>query len=233
MEGASNLERENKSVRRKGEKLGSVLEPKIEPFVPRKGYDPRELKSWAKRTGFVSTFSGETERSLSGRREFNEGRNNGNDSRFNLEKGIVEKNESTSPKFEIDPILGRTRKRGPEIEPAWGGGNGRDKNGILGFRDGAVRGETEMSRNGVVPEVILDTKNTSTVDGISGNENGVTNGNGHGNGATMVQKTDDGDLGGGGGVGRNIYPDGEDSGDGGWHPSPRMIYGVKDNPGYG
>ncbi|KAK6154152.1 hypothetical protein DH2020_013791 [Rehmannia glutinosa] len=120
-------------VEKKGEKLGSILEPKIEPFVPRKGYDPRELRSWAKRTGFVSTFSGETERSVSGRRKLNERRNNnGNEGfgeRSDLEKGILEKNESISPTIEIDPILGRTRKGGPEIEPVWNDGINGNENG--------------------------------------------------------------------------------------------------------
>lgn len=236
MEGGSRLERENKDVRKKGERLGSVLEPKIEPFVPKKGHDPMELRSWAKRTGFVSTtFSGETERSENGRREVNARRSNGNGGygdRFDLEKGVLEKNESISPKIEIDPILGRTRKRGPEIEPVRGSGNGRDKNGVLGFRDGAVRGENEMRRNGAV-EATLDTTNAARRDGLNGYENGAANGNGQGVGGntTVEQKTGDGDL--GGGVGGDVYPGGEDSGDGVWHLSPKMILGLKDNPGYG
>ncbi|KAK6154159.1 hypothetical protein DH2020_013798 [Rehmannia glutinosa] len=218
MEGGSRLEREKKDGGKKGEKLGSILEPKIEPFVPRKGYDPRELRSWAKRTGFVSTFSGETERSVSGRRELNERRNNdGFGERSDLEKGILEKNESISPTIEIDPILGRTRKGGPEIEPVW---NGRDKKGILGFRD-----ENEMLRNGAA-EGNLGATNALRADGINGNESGSTNKNGPG----MEQKTGDGDSGRGEGV--NMYPDGEDSGDGGWLSPPKMICGLKDNPGY-
>lgn len=229
MEGGSRLERENKDVRKKGEKLGSVLEPKIEPFVPRKGCDPRELRSWAKRTGFVSTFSGETERSMSSRRDLNEGRNNGNDGfgdRFDLEKGVFEKNESISPKIEIDPILGRTRKRGPEIEPVRGVGNAREKNGVLGFKDGVERGENEMRRNGAA-EATLGTNNALSTDKINGNDNGAAIGNEQRIGAnapSMEQKTGDG---------VNMYPDGEDSGDGGWHPSPKMVCGLKDNPGYG
>ncbi|KAL8038339.1 hypothetical protein ABFX02_11G100800 [Erythranthe guttata] len=217
MEGGSNSERQNKSVRKKSEKVGSVLEPKIEPFVPRKGYDPLELRSWAKRTGFVSTFSGETDRSaLSGRRDLNNG--SSNVGRFDLEKGILEKNESISPKFDIDPILGRTRKTGPEIEPVSGGGNERDRNGGLGFRDGGVvRGESEIPRN-VAPGVVSETKNESRGDGISGNENGSAIGNGQGDTVNMEQKNPD--------------PDREDSNDGGWHRSPKMTCGLKDNPGY-
>ncbi|GER47127.1 xanthine/uracil permease family protein [Striga asiatica] len=241
MEAGSRLERETKDAGGKGEKLGSILDPKIEPFVPRKGYDPRELRSWAKRTGFVSTFSGETERSMSGRRELTEGRsignssnNGGNDgfrSRFDLEKGVLEKSESISPTIEIDPILGRTRKREHEIEPALGGGRGNgggDRNVILGFRDGGVRGEPEMSRN-EVEEMNLGAVNASRKDGIDGNENGSMNKNeptfgtnGHG----IERKTGDGDLGGG------VYPDGDDLGNGEWQASPKMACGMKDNPGY-
>ncbi|KAG8373447.1 hypothetical protein BUALT_Bualt11G0025200 [Buddleja alternifolia] len=234
MEGGSRLEMENKDVRRKDQKLGSVLEPKIDPFVPKTGYDPKELRSWAKRTGFVSTFSGETERSVSGRRDLNlNERQNNNGNRFDLEKGIPERNESISPKIEIDPILGRTRKREAEIEPAWGrSGNGRDTNGVLRFRDGDVRGE----RNGAA-EGILGNTNVARAEGHNGNGNGNGNGDGYGNGQGrgpnmpgMEQKTGDGDL--GRGVGGNVYPDGEDSGDGGWRSSPKMICGLKDNPGY-
>ncbi|KAL0431831.1 UNVERIFIED_CONTAM: Nucleobase-ascorbate transporter 11 [Sesamum radiatum] len=230
MEGGSRLERESKDGRKRGERLGSVLEPRIEPFVPQRGHDPRELRSWAKRTGFVSTtFSGETERSENGRREVNVGRSNGNGNgngghgdRFDLEKGVLEKNESISPKIEIDPILGRTRQRGPEIEPAWG----RDKNGVLGFRDGAMRDENEMRRNGAV-EATLDTTNAARTDGRNGHENGQSVGE---NRSTVEQKTGDGDL--GSAIGGNMYPDGDDSGDGVWHSSPKMILGLKDNPGY-
>ncbi|EPS62806.1 hypothetical protein M569_11980, partial [Genlisea aurea] len=98
---------------------------KLEPFVPKKGHDPRELRSWAKRTGFVSTFSGETGSSFSVTREFDQttGNNirNGYGDGLELEKG---KNESTrSPKIEIDPVLGRARNRRTEIEPSPGIGS--------------------------------------------------------------------------------------------------------------
>ncbi|KAL9229597.1 hypothetical protein vseg_005047 [Gypsophila vaccaria] len=33
---------------------------KVDPFGPRLNHDPRDLRSWAKRTGFVSMFSGDT-----------------------------------------------------------------------------------------------------------------------------------------------------------------------------
>ncbi|KAH6823444.1 Xanthine/uracil permease family protein [Perilla frutescens var. hirtella] len=225
MEGGSRLERGNKDVRSKGEKQGPALDPKIEPFVPRKGYDPNDLRSWAKRTGFVSTFSGETERSESGRRELNERRNNG---AAGGGYGDLEKHESISPKIEIDPILGRTRKRGHEIEPVRGGGTGnaRERDGVLGFKDGVERGDNEVRRNGVA-EPSLATNNALRTEGTSVNESGATTvGNGHvvGENAPAMEPKSSDDV--------NMYPDGEDLGDGGWHPSPKMIFGLKDNPGY-
>lgn len=115
---------------KKGEKNGS--EAKIEPFVSERGHDPKELRSWAKRTGFVSTFSGEAEterrESSEGRRRRNGGGGVGN--RLDLEKGIAERNESESsmisPKIEIDPILGKRTTRNPpeEIQQVAGDGDG-------------------------------------------------------------------------------------------------------------
>lgn len=202
MEGGSRPERENKDGRgrRRGEKVGSVLEPNIEPFVPRKGYDPNELRSWAKKTGFVSTtFSSETQRSGSGR-------GNGDDGYADLERGggVLPKNESISPKIEIDPILGRTRRRGPEIEPVRGAASARE-----GFKDGV---ESEVSRNGA-GEVSLGAERTD--------------GNGHGAGANAphVEPKGSEDV--------HMYQDEDDLGDGGWQPSPKLVLGLKDNPGYG
>ncbi|KAL2527988.1 Nucleobase-ascorbate transporter 11 [Forsythia ovata] len=229
----------NKGDRGKGQKLGSVLEPNVEPFVPRRGYDPRELRSWAKKTGFVSTFSGETERSMSGRRDLNERFNNdGFVDRVDLEKGGLEKHESISPKIEIDPILGRTRNRGVEIEPVSRDGNGRDNNGVLGLRDGAVRGENERRKNGVMEPISVPNIEVQR-DGLNGNGNEAANRNrnmnGHGvevNSPIVEEKKDDGHF--DREVGINVYPDGDDLGDGGgWNQSPKIICGPRDNPGFG
>ncbi|XP_047978726.1 nucleobase-ascorbate transporter 11 isoform X2 [Salvia hispanica] len=191
MEGGSRPERENKDAkgRRRGEKLGSVLEPNIEPFVPRKGYDPNELRSWAKKTGFVSTFSGETQTSASGYADLERG-------------GVLPKNESISPKIEIDPILGRTRRRGPEIEPLRGAANARE-----GFKDGV---ESEVGRNGAGEESL-------------GADN-ASNGQGAGANAPHMEPKSSEDV--------RVYQDEDDLGDGGWQPSPKLILGLKDNPGY-
>ena len=61
MEAGSSSQFPDKPERVKGasisSKLGSIF-PKIKPFVPRIDHNPNELRSWAKRTGFVSNYSG-------------------------------------------------------------------------------------------------------------------------------------------------------------------------------
>lgn len=106
MENGSGSETLGKAGMAKGnEKLDSVPS-KIEPFVPRTDHNPRELKSWAKRTGFISNFSGETTASIS-----DIDRNERMDShRFDLEKGPTDQRGGASPKIEIDPFLGRAKK---------------------------------------------------------------------------------------------------------------------------
>ena len=61
MEARSSSQFPDKPERVKGasisSKLGSIF-PKIKPFVPRIDHNPNELRSWAKRTSFVSNYSG-------------------------------------------------------------------------------------------------------------------------------------------------------------------------------
>lgn len=66
--------------------------PEIESFVPNTDHNPRELKSWAKRTGF--NFSGESE--VSGRSDVG-----GADA--------DKRRNRASPKIEIDPIPGKSK----------------------------------------------------------------------------------------------------------------------------
>ncbi|PQM39082.1 nucleobase-ascorbate transporter 11 [Prunus yedoensis var. nudiflora] len=114
MEPGSSSEPMGKAERKRGPRRGAAIgsvEPKISAFVPRRDHNPRELRSWAKRTGFVSNFSGETATSGSVR----------NDSAgFGLETGFDGRGGGgSSPKIEIDPVLGRTKpSTGIEIEPA-------------------------------------------------------------------------------------------------------------------
>lgn len=130
----------------------------VEPFVPKRDHDPRELRSWAKRTGFVSMFSGETA-AASSSRNFKNSRG-GSD----LEKGV-----DLSPKIEIDPILGRTKA---EIEPSNSGLQGNRNDGNLGLRNGS--GERDEARrlglNGNA-DVLGSTDDERNV-GLNGNANG-------------------------------------------------------------
>uniref|UniRef100_A0A803PDY1 Nucleobase-ascorbate transporter 11 n=1 Tax=Cannabis sativa TaxID=3483 RepID=A0A803PDY1_CANSA len=107
MDKRSSLDSEDKAERGKGKKgsRGSKQDsrlPDVDPFVPRADhYNPRELRSWAKRTGFVSNYS--TETSATERNESSGG--------FDLEKGHGHRADESSPKIEIDPILGQEPKR--------------------------------------------------------------------------------------------------------------------------
>ncbi|PSS26799.1 Nucleobase-ascorbate transporter like [Actinidia chinensis var. chinensis] len=212
MEGGSGTKFPERANTQKGQKLGSVL-PKVEPFVPRKGYDPKELRSWAKRTGFVSNFSGESSISVTerGRSE------NIKSTEFDLEKGL-DRNGSASPKIEIDPVLGRTRNRRIEIDPVSVPRNGNG--GGLGLKDGRVGGESERKRERIEAEPDLGAKGEARK--VDGNLNEVVNG--------AEQKRDDGNV--GSDLGIDVYPDGGEPGHGGWSGSSRMKFGPRENPGF-
>ncbi|AEE86867.1 unnamed protein product [Arabidopsis thaliana] len=92
-----------------GERKFGAFFKRVEPFLPKKDLNPRDLRSWAKKTGFVSDYSGET--STSTRTKF------GESSDFDLPKGRDQVVTGSSHKTEIDPILGRNR---PEIEHVTG-----------------------------------------------------------------------------------------------------------------
>ncbi|PPS07871.1 hypothetical protein GOBAR_AA12764 [Gossypium barbadense] len=123
----------------RGNKLGSML-PKIEPFVPKRdqNHNPRELRSWAKRTGFVSHLSGETGTASSTERfDSSTGFHVGKSSRDQRAGG-------SSPKIEIDPVLGRTRPNmGVEIEMDSGSGSG-SRQGRKTVADGNVASVTPL-----------------------------------------------------------------------------------------
>ncbi|KAK3007816.1 hypothetical protein RJ639_014873, partial [Escallonia herrerae] len=184
--------------KQKGQNLGAV-QPKLEPFLPRKDHNPRELKSWAKRTGFVSIFSGETTST-----SFREHDKKSDIGGLDLEKDL-ERNGSSSPKIEIDPVLGRARNRGLEIEPGLGSKHGLQKDGAE-----PILGEKFEERK------------------IDLNGNGDRNGNGHGVAGTSTlgiqQKKEDENV--ESVVAIEEYQDGEEPG-GQW---PTMNCGLKDNP---
>ncbi|KAG5241094.1 hypothetical protein OIU76_024302 [Salix suchowensis] len=175
---------------------------RIDPFVPRTDHNPRELRSWAKRTGFVSTFSSETTSSS-------------NDAATpipasDLDNKAVDNNNhhrngGSSPKIEIDPVLGRTKQlnRRIEIEPDSRPGNddrnlNESKKRIDG-NDGleAIPKKDEVGLNGTGDEP----------------KKGEVNDFDH--------------------VGIEVYP-GEEAliASEGWNRQSRMRYGLRDNPGF-
>ncbi|XP_075653596.1 nucleobase-ascorbate transporter 11 [Castanea sativa] len=208
MEAGSSSQFPDKPERVKGasisSRLGSMF-PKIEPFVPRIDHNPNELRSWAKRTGFVSDYSGETRASASA--------SDKNDSAgFDLERGFDHRNGGSSPKIEIDPVLGRTRpNQGIDIEPLVKNENQRRRK-----RDKPVLGDREDER-----KVGL---------------NGV-NGNGNGNEVPVVtpsaaeaKKEEE--------VAEReakieLYPElEEEAHGGGWRLPSEMKCGLRENPGF-
>lgn len=218
-----------------GQKLGSML-PQIEPFIPKRDHNPKELRSWAKRTGFVSTFSGETTTSVSERY----GAEKDNSGGFDLERGRDQRGGS-SPKIEIDPILGRTRaNRGIEIEPASGSETGavqrlpRDESdGALGLRNGTARGENKKRRIGIEPVLgPADEERKVNLNG-NGNGNGIVNGDGHQipvvTSAAEPKKEDSKSE---EEVGIDVPPDYEEPPPEGWRGSSQMKCGLRENPGF-
>nr|KYP66235.1 Nucleobase-ascorbate transporter 11 [Cajanus cajan] len=70
---------------------------KVEPFVARSDHDPQELRSWAKRTGFMSDYSGEAGTSASEKFD---------SVGFDVKSVDDQREGGSSPKIEIDPVLG-------------------------------------------------------------------------------------------------------------------------------
>ncbi|XWS29599.1 hypothetical protein CRYUN_Cryun24cG0042700 [Craigia yunnanensis] len=227
METGSNSDSLGKAetLRERGNKLGSML-PKVEPFVPKRdqNHNPRELRSWAKRTGFVSHLSGETGTASSTERfDTSTG--------FHMERGGRDQRAGgSSPKIEIDPVLGRTRpNRGIEIEMDSGSGSGKGSGqGRITVADGNGFGEKVEER-----KVGLNGNGTGT-----GNVNAVENSNGNRNGvpgvtpAVVEQKNEEGK--GERDVELGMYPGGEEQGHGRWsghHPGLKV--GLRDKPGFG
>ncbi|KAK6237906.1 hypothetical protein QUC31_003375 [Theobroma cacao] len=200
--------------RGRGNKLGSML-PKIEPFVPKRDHNPRELRSWAKRTGFVSHLSGETGTASS--------------TGFHAERGGRDQRAGgSSPKIEIDPVLGRTKpNRGIEIEADSGSGSGQGRRAV-----------PDENGNGLGDKV--DEREA----GLNGNAKGIGNGNlhvvenGNGNGVPgvtpVISEQKHGEGKGERDVEVGMYPGGEQQGHGGWSGHhPGMKVGLRDNPGFG
>ncbi|GMH06291.1 hypothetical protein Nepgr_008131 [Nepenthes gracilis] len=225
MEAGSSSGTLNKGSRQKNGGSRHDLEPsKIEPFIPRRDHDPKDLRSWAKRTGFVSIFSGETTI-----RNAKDTSVQNDSSGRDLEKGVRERGGSLSPKIEIDPILGRTRaSRGIEIEAASGSNHqslhrNRD-GGTLGLRDGLERGEDQRRRISTEPALgSSDPEKRVELNGNS-NENGVPD-------VTTASEPKKDDHNGESQVGINVFPDEEEPIIGRISRQYEVKCGIMDNPG--
>lgn len=242
MEIKSNSEPANQVQRGRsggGGNFGSKI-PEIDPFVPKTNCDPRELRNWAKRTGYVSSYSGATGTSASQGKESVE---------FDLERGFDrQKSDGSSPKIEIDPFLGRTEQnKGAEIEAASGSRNGGFRNGndgFVGLRDGNFRGENQRRRRGDEPGLIgrddgkraepNGTRNGSSkanesLNGVVNNRTEYVNGDGFGAVTPVLEpkKDDERDT------ELNEQPEGEEPGYGGWRGPSGMKCGLTENLGFG
>ncbi|CAM8915777.1 unnamed protein product [Rhodiola kirilowii] len=231
MDKGSSSEAVGKSRRqRRGGQQAPAL-PKIEPFVPKKDCSPAELKSWAKRTGFVSTFSSEiSNTSVSDRNVENSSRNGGGVVVRDLERGLEGRGNLNSPKIELDAISGRARGsavengRGVgdfEIESDVGANRGRnDRDEIV---DGNFGGEIKKRRIGA--DVNMRVREDDPGLFVNGNEQHVMANVPVGEEKKYDRK----------GVGEAVVdgsPSGGEPGSGELQSSPRMKCGIRDNPGF-
>lgn len=97
----------------------------IETFVPKRDHDPRDLRSWAKRTGFVSIFSGETAASTSTSTSGNF-RNERGRNVFDLGKGNRNTIQEVRENSRVDKDAGNEERRGFN-----GNGNGNNDLGSI------------------------------------------------------------------------------------------------------
>ncbi|EHA8589606.1 nucleobase-ascorbate transporter 11 [Cocos nucifera] len=187
----------NGRERMKGRQKPGPWPPQIEPFVPQTDHNPKELKSWAKRTGFNPNFSGETTVSSIDERDPDERTKApaatasvaaAGGGGLDLEKGLGRRGEALTKRAEIEPILGRRRtgnkNRGIEINPV-PRTNGDPEN--LGFNDNERRVEKDEKRIGVEPVVRLkdEIRRIREERPVRANNDGW-NGNGFGNRAPAV-----------------------------------------------
>ncbi|XP_050872356.1 nucleobase-ascorbate transporter 11 isoform X2 [Lathyrus oleraceus] len=206
---------------------------KIEPFVPRRDHNPKELKTWAKRTGFVSDYSGEAGTSAS----------------ENFDKVAVDydhKEGGSSPKIEIDPVLGVARpNRDDEIEldsESKHGSRRSEKDRFLRPNydlNRIIGNQNQKRKNGVEPvldygEKKVDLRGNGETNGST--ENLIRDSSGHGLGVSAVsplpeqKKEEEGVT--EGEVKVNLYAEGEEPADRGWHIPSGMKYGLTENPGF-
>ncbi|XP_008786258.2 nucleobase-ascorbate transporter 11-like [Phoenix dactylifera] len=181
--------------RPKGRQKPGPWLPRIEPFVPRTDHNPKELKSWARRTGFNPNVSGETTVSSIDERDPDERTEApvgaaaaAGGGRGDLEKGLGRRGEALTKRAEIEPILGRRRTRiangGIEIDPV-PRTNGDPEN--LGFKDDEGRVQKEKKRIRIEPVMRLkdEMRGIEEEPPVRAKNDGL-NGNGRGNGGPAV-----------------------------------------------
>uniref|UniRef100_A0A803KXB1 Nucleobase-ascorbate transporter 11 n=1 Tax=Chenopodium quinoa TaxID=63459 RepID=A0A803KXB1_CHEQI len=116
----------DKSKKQKGTSSNPTNDVKIETFVPKRDHDPRDLRSWAKRTGFVSLFSGESTASTSNTRNNLRNERVGNDSIEERENDGNRKRGETDAEIQPLDVLGsinEERRVGVDENGNNGGGN--------------------------------------------------------------------------------------------------------------
>lgn len=161
---------------------------KIEPFVPRsKHHNPKELRTWAKKTGFVSDYSGEAGTSASEKFD---------SVGFDVEKSSVvvvdddddQREGGSSPKIEIDPVLGVARPNmDDEIKPDYDSKHGArrgEKDKFLRSNYGlneTIGNQNQRKKNGVEPVLGYGDKKIGLRrnDDTNGIMNLIRDGNGH------------------------------------------------------
>jgi len=211
---------------------------KVEPFVPKSDHNPKELRSWAKRTGFVSDYSGEAGTSASEKFD---------SVGFDVKIVDDQREGGSSPKIEIDPVLGLARpNRDNEIEPVFVSKHGdiRSEN-ERGLRskdewNGTMWSQNQKRKNrDDEPALALAGHGDKKVGlrGI-GDGNGVMvnmnrDSNSHGVSAVAPlpeQKKDEGVA---EDVKVDLFPEGEEPADRGWQGPSGLKYGITENPGLG
>ncbi|XP_010254553.1 PREDICTED: nucleobase-ascorbate transporter 11 isoform X2 [Nelumbo nucifera] len=202
--------------------------PRIEPFVPGTDHNPKEMKSWVKRTGFNTYFSGEMTISVN-ESDPNEKNDNAG---FDLEKGLNWRG-GYSLKNEFDPISGRARgNREDEIQPDSVSGNELRKNESNAdsvLKDAPGRTEIQKKRNEVDP--VLGPKDDHGKVALNGN--GILHVNGEATPAVppaAEPKKEDKKA--KGEMEIDVYPEAEQPNHPVWCRPSVMKYGLRDNPGF-
>ncbi|KAL9327385.1 hypothetical protein ACSQ67_008030 [Phaseolus vulgaris] len=199
---------------------------KVEPFVPKSDHSPKELRSWAKRTGFVSDYSGEAGTSASEKFD---------SVGFDVKSVDDQREGGSSPKIEIDPVLGLARpNRDNEIEPVFVSKHGdmRSEN------ERVLRSKEEW--NGAMWSQNQTRKNRDDDPALAlaghGGANGVMvnmnrDSNSHGVSAVAPLPEQKKEKGVAEDVKVNLFPEGEEPAGRGWQGASGLKYGITENPG--